>query len=244
MKHGGRNMKVAWVNARASWSGLRARVGAFSLRERIITTLIAIVIFAGSYLVLWGFFNQQGIWMGDLFFRKVSEDRYEASGHRYPEIGSTVAVELEPGLVFRVKWQGYEWHGAWENMHFVDDDGKIIAPQQLPFWQKMPGMYQDYIELHESYFMYRLASMGAGHLEPLGYAYIPYGGSTILAVLLFWYLSPGGVHRIRGMVSNHYAYELTVEERQRMQFSAFVGIIFIVAFQLFYTSQRIISNWV
>lgn len=238
-------MKVAWANACASWSGLRARVGAFSLRERIITSIIAIVIFAGSYLALWGFLNQQGIWMGDLFFRKVSDDRYEASAHRYPEIGSTVTVELKPFYWYRVSWNGYEWNGVLVNDHLIGIDGKIITSQQMPFWGKVPNSYEDEETLHESYFILILVRMSSSDLEPLGnISRMPFPIILIFLVLLFGYLSPGGVHRIRCIVSGDYPENLTIEERQSMQSSAFSSIVIVVALVLIYTAQYIIFNWV
>lgn len=240
-------MKVAWANARASWSCLRARVGAFSLRERIATAAVAIALLAVIYLALWAFLNQQGIWMGDLFFRKVGENRYEASAQRFQGIGSTVAVETEPGCGYRVQWNGYDWHGTIINHHLVDDDGNIIASQQLPFWGKVPNSSEDNEILHEDYFIYILDGMSANDLEPLGRisnTMFPLIFIFYLPAILFVYLFPGGVHRIRCAIAGDYPDGLTPEERQRMQFSAFLAFAFIVALGLFDTAQTIISNWI
>ncbi len=236
-------MKLVRGNALSAWSRLRIRVMGFSLRERMVAATIAVILFSGIILVQWAFFNQKGIWMGDLFFRKMSDTRYVASADRFQNIGSPVIVELEPEYGYRVKWPGYEWYGRIVRNHLVNEDGESIEPRQFPFWGKIPNTKSHDEESHESYFLYALSKMEDGFLEPLGYSHPPYAEGPALLFLLLGFLSPDAMHRVKGFFSHDYQYSLNEEERQHLRFSYFVGIVFSLPIQLLFYAFRIVSNW-
>jgi hypothetical protein len=235
-------VKAVWSVVQSKWSRFRATVGAFTLRERIIAALIVITVSTASYLAYWAFFNQQGIWMGDLFFRKVSDNQYQASASRFPDIGSTVTVELEDYNKCHVIWEGYEWYGRAGDRHLFDEKGNIIPASQLPFWNKVPYVYEEE-ELHELYFLLILARMRADDVKPLGHAYPPvFLLLTFIFLLKFFF--PDTAHRLHGMVSPDFAYPLDEEERQYNRFSSFITIVILVVMEIFSDMQSFLSNWV
>ena len=152
-------MKAALEGVHLHWSRFRVQVGEFTLCKRVVAVCIAIAFSFSLSIAHWGFFDQQGVWIGSLFFRKVSDNRYEASAFRNPEINTQVTLELEPNDGYRIKWNGYEWFGRMTNDHLVDDHGNIIPVKQMPFWQKEPSISRYGEEYHEPYFMWKLLAI-------------------------------------------------------------------------------------
>ncbi len=227
------------------WSRFRVRVQAFTLRKRLIAILIAIAIMSISTLSLWFFNSQQGIWIGSLFFRKVSDNRYESSALSNPEIDSRIIIELEQDNGYRVKWNGYEWYGLMTSDSFSDKYGNIIPVEQMPFWLKIPSISQDGLDYHKHYFMWKLLSMRAESFETLGQVDLaPCFLFFALLILALCYLFPNAGHRLHGIIFGDYSEPLNEEERRQIQFNNFIGGILLLAFAVIYVAQTIISNWV
>jgi hypothetical protein len=231
------------VNMHLLWSRFRVRVQAFTLRKRLIAILVAVAILSISTFALWIFNNQQGVWIGSLFFRKVAENRYETSALNNPAIKSEVTIELDEG--YRVKWDGYEWYGIMVPDGFTDKDGNVIPDEQMPFWQRIQSISQHGKESHKYYFKAKLDTMRAGEFETLGHDDLsPYFWFFGLFFLVLIYLFPNAGNRLHGIIYSEYSEPLNEEERQQKRFDVFITGIILVACSVIYVAQTIISNWV